>query len=183
MSSIATPADGLFRKVNAREAAVLLAVAWLVPFLVHLAPWSGARPLGAYLLPMFWATFIAVYFYGAGMGLATALFAPAVNLLVTGLPAWRFLSVLSFELVIFAAAATWAVRRWPALWVLAPLGYLGAKIASTLLQALTTVFGDIGAPGRFFANSVAGGTAGLAVLAAINFGLVKFYPKRAEPAR
>ncbi len=182
MSSIATSSDRVFRKITAREAAVLLALAWLVPFLVHLAPWSGARPLGAYLLPMFWATFVAVYFYGAGAGLLTGLFAPAVNLLVTGLPAWKFLSVLSFELAVFAVLLAWAVRRRPQLWLLAPLGYLAAKTASTLLQSATPVFGDIGAPVRFFANSVAGGAAGLAVLAAINFALVKFYPKDSGPA-
>jgi len=179
MSSIATPSGSVYRKINARETAVLLMLAWLVPFLVHVAPWAGARPLGAYLLPMFWATFVAVYFYGAGAGLLTGLFAPAINLLVTGLPAWKFLSVLSFELAVFALVLAWAVRRAPRFWLLAPLGYLVAKTASTLLQSATPVFGDIGAPLRFFAASVAGGAAGLAVLAAINFALVRFYPKDA----
>ena len=182
MSPIATPSGSAFRKITVRETAVLLAIAWLVPFLVHLVPWSGARPLGAYLLPMFWATFIAVYFHGAGAGLLTGLFAPAINLLVTGLPAWKFLSVLSFELAVFALVLTWAVRRTPRFWLLAPLGYLVAKTASVLLQSATPVFGDIGAPARFFATSVAGGAAGLAVLAGINFALVKFYPKGAGPA-
>lgn len=183
MSSLATPsASGVFRKVTAREAAVLLVIAWLIPFLVHLAPWAGARPLGAYLLPMFWATFVAVYFYGAGAGLLTGLFAPAVNLLVTGLPAWKFFGVLSFELAVFALILAWAVRHAPRFWLLAPLGYLVAKAASTLLQSATPVFGDIGAPARFLAASVAGGAAGLVVLAAINLALVKYYPKGAGRA-
>jgi hypothetical protein len=172
----AAPAD-IFRKISVREAAVLLAVAALVPLLVHLAPWSGTRPLGAYLLPMFWTTFVAVYFYGAGAGLLTGLFAPAINLLVTGLPAWRFLSVMSFELVIFALVLAWAVPRASRWWVLAPLGYLVAKAGSTLLQAATPLFGDIGAPGRFFATSIAGTAAGLAVLALLNLALVRIYPK------
>ena len=182
MNSTGTASVATFRKINVREAAVLLAVAWLVPFLVHLAPWSGARPLGAYLLPMFWATFVAVYFYGVAGGLLTGLFAPAINLLVTGLPAWKFFSVISFELVIFAVVMTWAVRRAPRFWLLAPLGYLVAKTASTVLQSITPVFGAIGAPADFFLASLIGGVAGLAVLALINFALVKFYPKESRAA-
>ncbi|MBS0661971.1 MAG: hypothetical protein JSR48_01805 [Verrucomicrobia bacterium] len=182
MNSIATTPAGVFRKITVRETAVLLIVAWLVPFLVHLIPWTGARPLGAYLLPMFWATFVAVYFYGAGVGLLTGLFGPAVNLFLTGLPAWKFLSVLSFELALFAVGLAWAVRHLPRFWLLAPLGYLGAKTASTLLQSVTPVFGDIGAPLRFFGSSVSGGAAGLVALAAINFALVRFYPKPASAA-
>ncbi len=182
MNSIATPSAGVFRKITVRETAVLLIVAWLVPFLVHLLPWTGERPLGAYLLPMFWATFVAVYLYGAGAGLLTGLFGPAVNLLLTGLPAWKFLSVLSFELALFAAGLAVAVRLLPRFWLLAPLGYLGAKTASTLLQSLTPVFGAIGAPLHFFAMSIAGGAAGLVVLAAINFALVRLYPKPVSAA-
>lgn len=31
-----------------RATAVLVVTAWLVPVLVHLLPWAGARPLGVY---------------------------------------------------------------------------------------------------------------------------------------
>ena len=167
----------VFKKAGMRETAVLLSVAWFIPFAVHLAPWSGARPLGAYLLPMFWATFVAGYFYGGTIGLAVGLFAPVLNLFVTGLPAWKFLSVMSFELAIYALVTTWAVRRAPRFILIAPLGYIVAKLASTGLQAATTVFGDIGRPADFFARSLIGGLAGLAVLTAINAALVRFYPK------
>lgn len=167
----------MFRRATPRETAVLLAVAWLVPFAVHLAPWSGARPLGAYLLPMFWATFVAVYFYGAEIGTVVGLFAPVLNLLVTGLPAWKFLAVLSCELVVFALVATWAVRRAPRFLLVAPLAYGVGKLASAGLQAATGVLGDIGAPFDFFTRSLVGGLAGLVVLSAINAALVWFYPK------
>lgn len=179
MTSLAGSTTTVFKKITVSEAAVLLVVAWLIPFLVHFAPWSGPRPLGAYLLPMFWATFIAIYFYGLGAGLLTGLFAPAINLLVTGLPAWKFLSVMSFELVIFSVVMTWAVRRAPRFWLWAPLGYLVAKTASTLLQSTTPIFGEVSAPVQFFTRAIVGGAAGLAVLAVINVLLVKFYPKPA----
>ena len=183
MSSLAAPvASGVFRKVTGREAVVLLVMAWLIPLLVHLAPWPGARPLGAYLLPMFWTTFVAVYFHGAGAGLLTGLFAPAVNLLVTGLPAWRSFGAPSVELVVFVLVTTWAVRRGPRGWLWAPLGYLVARTGSALLLSPAVVFAGWGTTARFFAHLVAGGAAGLVVLALINGALVKFYPKCAGPA-
>jgi hypothetical protein len=181
MSQTATIARAsVFKKAGVKETAVLLALAWFIPFAIHLAPWSGPRPLGAYLLPMFWAAFVAAYFYGGIMGLIVGLFSPVLNLLVTGLPAWKFLSVLSFELALSVLVATWAIRAWPRFFLIAPLSYLGAKIASTGLQAVTPIFGDIGAPGQFFVQSVVGSLPGLVVLAAINVALVWFYPK---PAR
>ena len=176
-SQATTPPAGVFKKFTVREVAVLLALAWLIPFLVHLAPWSGARPLGAYLLPVFWATFIAVYFYGAMAGLLTGLLVPAINLVVTGLPAWRAVGSMSLELIVFVLATTWAVRRAPGFWLLAPLGYFVAKTVSALLLSATTTFGSAGAAGHFFSHLLIGGGAGLVVLALINGALVKFYPK------
>jgi uncharacterized membrane protein len=165
-----------------RDTVVLLAVAWLVPIVVHLAPWSGERPLGAHLLPMFWATLVAAYLFGARLGVLVGLFAPVVNLLFTGLPAWKFLSVLSVELTIFALIVAAGARRWPRFWFLAPLAYLAAKTATTALQAAVGVFGDIGAPLAFFAQSVVGGAAGLVVLLGLHAVLVRLYPKTATPA-
>src|SRR4051812_50155412 len=94
-SSITVQPTDVFKRPRLQEAAVLLALAWAVPFLVHLIPSSGARPLGVYLLPMFWTAFVAVYFYGAVMGLAVGLVAPAINLMVTGLPVSRHIAEAS----------------------------------------------------------------------------------------
>lgn len=177
------PGATAFKKATAREIAALLLVAWAVPFAVHLVPWSGARPLGAYLLPMFWATFVAGYFYGARLAVLVGLFAPAVNLLLTGLPAWRFLSLMSCELVVFALVATWAVRRWPRFVLSAPLAYVVAHLAATVLQLATGVWGDIGAPGDYLVRTLVGGLAGLVVLSAINAAAVWFYPKETHASR
>ncbi len=180
MTSVATTAPaGVFKKLTMRDAAVLLALAWLTPFLVHLVPWSGARPIGAYLLPVFWATFIAVYFYGVTAGLLAGLFAPAVNLLVTGLPAWRFFGTMGLELVVFVLVTAWAVRQSPRFWLWAPLGYCVAKTTAALLLSAPTVVGRPDAAGYFFTHLVVGGATGLVILALINGALVKFYPKAA----
>ena len=66
--------------------------------------------------------------------------------------------------------------------LLAPLGYGVAKVASTLVQAVTPALGAIGSPGDFFVRSLAGVTPGLLVLAVVGGLLVKFYPKTAGPA-
>lgn len=165
-----------------KETAVLLAVAWLVPFLVHVLPWSGARPLGAYLLPMFWATFVAVYFYGLRVGLLAGWCAPVVNLIATGLPTGQFLAVLAFELLGFAVFAWLVVRRAPAFWLWAPLGYVVAKVGSSVLHYLIHPFGPVGEPQQFFWGSLQNGLAGLAVLAVINWALVRWFPKAVTSA-
>jgi len=173
-----SPSALVFKKVSARETAVVFALAAVTPMLVHLLPsWDNA-PLGAHLLPMFWMTFIAVYLYGAGIGALAGLAAPLTNLLLTGLPAWKYLGVLSCELVIFALVTAWAVRRFPRIWLLAPAGYLVAKLFSTSMQAATTVFGDIGTPVSFFRQSLVNALVGLLVLAVINALCVKLAAKR-----
>lgn len=163
-----------FKKAGVRGTTMLMVAAWLIPFGIHLIPWNGSAPLGAHLLPMFWATFVAVYLYGAGVGLVVGLFAPMLNLAVTGFPAWKFLSVLSFELVIFALVTAWLTRRARTLWIGAPLGYLVAKLGSTGLQSFAQVFGDIGAPGAFLIRSISTAWVGLIVLAVIHFALTRF---------
>lgn len=178
-SVVRSSSIGFFRKATARETAALLLVAGLLPFLIHLLPWSGARPLGAHLLPMFWATFVASYFYGAKIGVLVGVFAPTLNLVITGLPAWKFLGLMSVELTVFALAAAWAVRRVPRLILIAPLGYLVALIAVTMLQITFGVLEDAVAPLAYLAQGVVSSLAGLVVLTAINAALVWFYPKRA----
>ncbi len=182
MNSAVTSAHPVFffKKAGWRDTGLLLAVAWLIPFAIHLAPWSGERPLGAYVLPMFWTTLIAVYFYGAGIGVLTGLFAPAVNLVLTGLPAARGLGFAGLELVLFVAAFALTVRRWPRVVLLAPMAYVVAKIGVALLQFL---LGDAGVSAGGVAHSLERATPGLIVLAAINAALIWFFPRSGEAAK
>ena len=165
------------KPVSWREGAILIAVAWLVPFLVHLIPWAGPRPLGVYVLPVFWTTFIAVYFYGALPGLAIGLVAPLVNLAVTGLPALGGLGLMGMELALFVAIAAVLASRWPALWLAAPLAWIGAKTMAIALQFLIPLFGYAGDPVTHVARSMQNGLAGIGLLAVINWLLVAFCPK------
>ena len=167
---------GIFKRATFRETTVLLAVAWLVPFMVHLLPWSGDRPLGALLLPMFWTGFVAVYLYGLRVGLLVGLFAPALNLALTGLPALSRLAMMSFEITVFVTFAWWLVRRTSAGCWVAPLGYLVARLVAALLQILTGAAAlDIGSA---LPASLLAALPGLVILAGVNYAVIKYYPKQ-----
>ena len=170
-----------FKKAGLRETTVLLVLAWFVPFAIHLVPWSASRPLGAYLLPVFWAMLVAVYFYGELLGLIVGLFAPLVNLIVTGQPAGGYFWKTTTEIVIFGLLMAWAVRRKPKfLMVTAPLAYAIAKTVAAALLTPGALFGSVEAFGGFFAHMATGNLPGLVVLAAINVALVWFYPRGAR---
>lgn len=179
-STAEAPGAEMFKRPGVRETAILLGLAWAVPFFLHLIPWAGPRPLGVYLLPMFWTAFVATYFYGGVMGLAVGLFAPAINLLVTGLPAGPQVARASLELTVFAFATAWGVSRAPRFILIAPLGYVAARLAWAEWQALTdprVQSETIAQAGAAVLRSLVNGSAGLVVLAAINVALVWFYPK------
>ena len=168
------PGEGVFEKPAALPTALLLAFAWAIPFVLHKAPWGGAAPLGAFLLPMFWAAFIAVYLYGLGIGLAAGLFSPFLNLITTGLPVAAGLRVMMFELAVFVVLS-WLVLRRPRgrkFWLLAPLAFIAAHACSTgvVLVIGTSFFGTAHAP---FVSAITTGAPGLLVLAFINYALVR----------
>lgn len=171
---VAVSPSGVFKRATVRETAVLLVVAWLVPFLVHLVPWAGERPLGAHLLPLFWAAFAAVYLFGLRTGLLVGLFTPALNLALTGLPALERLAALGFELAAFVALAWWLLRRGRTAWYIAPLAYVAAKAASALLLLL-----GAGKSVTLLPESLLAALPGLAVLAGVNLLLARLYPRSA----
>lgn len=163
-------------KTGVHVNALTLAIALAMPVLIHMAPWGGGVPLGAVLLPMFWAAFVAVYLYGAWAGLLVALFGPILNRFLTQFPELRLNTVMTFELAVFVVFS-WLVLRKPRgrkFWLLAPLAYVVAKACSSGLRAVGVEFlGSIGPGMEFFMRSVTNGAPGLVVLAVINFALVR----------
>lgn len=160
-----------------RETTILLATAGLVPFLVHLLPWSGHRPLGVYVLPVFWTTFVALYFRGVLLGLLVGLVTPVINLLVTGLPGSTTIGSMALEVFFFALAAALLIRRWPGLGITAPLAWIIGKGLAIIVQNLIPAFAEYETPWSHLARSTQNGVAGLAILALINVLLASFYPK------
>ncbi len=160
-----------------RETTALVVAASLVPVLVHLIPWTGDRPLGVYLLPVFWTTFVAVYFYGATCGLLVGLLGPGLNLLLTGLPAVKAVGLMSLEVAFFALLASRLATLRPNFRFTAPLAYVVAKAAVIMIAFIVPVWSGAGNPFRHLMRSVRDGLTGLVVLAVINVLLVAFYSR------
>lgn len=172
MSAVSAPAlsSAIFRRPSLQATGVLLAFAALLPFAVHLVPWSGPRPLGVHLLPAFWTTFVAAYFFGARTAALVGLCSPVLNLIVTGLPVAGHLLGLSAELLVFAVVAAQLVQRWPRGWLAAALAFAAARFVVLAVQ--------IDRP--FFAagiDSLRASLPGIVVLLLLNLALVRFSPK------
>lgn len=159
-----------------RTTGLILFVAVLFPFLVHLIPPLHGVPIGAYLLPMFYIPFIALVWYRWTVALPVAILAPILNFMITGNPQWGLMTVLTLELAIFTGVAYLLLSQAYFRWVAALLGYIGAKIISSLLLLMIPLVPV--APWQFFVNSLSTAVPGLAVLLLINILLLKYGPSK-----
>jgi hypothetical protein len=168
------------RGQTVRATVLALAATLLIPFLVHLIPAPGPVPIGARLLPMFYAPFVAAALFRYPVGLAAGVLAPVINHLLTGRPALPLMGILSVELAASVLVAA-ALLRVPYLrWVAAPLSYLGAKVVSTTLLALLPGWMPGTAPLDFAFSSVANAWPGLVILLILNVAVLRSKAQRAE---
>jgi membrane-associated HD superfamily phosphohydrolase len=154
---------------------MVLIAAVFFPFFIHMIPPQNGIPIGAFLLPMFYIPFVALFAYDWKVALPVALLAPVLNFLITGNPNWEFLTVLTLELVLFTGIACFLLKGSLSKWVAAPLGYLGAKIISSILLNFIPMVSSI--PWDFFLNSISRALPGIGVLLLINFLLLVFLNK------
>lgn len=153
---------------------VILAAALALPFLIHLIPTNSGIPMGAYLLPMFYAPLVALLLYGIRIAFLTALLAPGVNLLITGSPDWYFGLVLTLELLCFTLATFWLIKK-RVKWIAVPLGFLLAK---TLSAALISIWGIFQVSSvDYFLSSVSTGIWGIFALLMIHLLVLRFWNK------
>lgn len=160
-----------------RETLGLMAVAGAVPFLVHLVPWGGTRPLEVHLLPAFWTAFVAVYLCGFRIGAAVALVGPAIQFVATGLPGAERVGLMAIEGVAFAGLAAALVRRWPGVRWAAPLAWLAACALVVAVQWAVPAFESARPPLEHYVSTVVSSLAGLGAMLAINVALVALLPK------
>jgi hypothetical protein len=149
--------------------AVVLAASLLLPLLFHLLPVSGGPPLGARLLPIFYAPLIAVLLFHPAVALTAALAAPSINHLLTGRPAPEMVPVLTLELLLFVGLILLARRRWPVSPLIAPLAYLLAKLAADAM---------LGLPWSGVIASLQLALPGVAILFALNLAVVLLQRRR-----
>ena len=141
---------------------VAVAASVAMPFMVHLVP--AGQSLGAALLPIFWAPFLAALMFGPVPAFFAALGAPVANHLLTGMPPTAVLPSLTLELVLFVAALSLLVR-WSSLRklpLLAPAAYLIARLVAAFI-----LLGGAGLEGSL--GSLGAALPGIVALAAINW--------------
>lgn len=113
-----------------------LATALVLPYVVHLVPIQGGPPLGARLLPIFFASLVLALRGAAWPALAVAVAAPTLNHYVTGMPAGPMWPTLQLELALFTVLVLASVRAAPrAAPLLGPVAYIAAKLVAGLALA------------------------------------------------
>ena len=179
MYSRARSVSAVFR-VRWLEALGLMTAAVAVPFLVHVMPWSGPKPAGVSLMPVFWTAFVAVFLETTLTALLVALATSVGNMLITGHPAVDWLGSMNLELLAYVLVAAFLVRRWPRFWGAAPLAYLPAKALVIGLQWMIPAMHETRPPLEHFVTAVTNGRLGLAVLLVINLVLVRLAAPSAD---
>ncbi len=160
-----------------RKLVALVAVGWLVAGLVQLVPWSGEQPLGAHLVPVYWAVFASVYFYGGAMGLLVALALSVAAFLNLGVPMIEPAGLMTLKLVGFVGFAALLLGHWPCLRFAAPLAWLAANGLGVALQWSLAIFGNPGNPVEQLIASTTTSLGGIGILLAVNVALVELLPK------
>lgn len=152
---------------------MVLVAAIFFPFFIHMLPPYNGVPMGAYLLPMFYIPFIALFAFGWRLALPIAVLAPFLNSMITGNPNWEFLVVLTLELTLFTCIAYLLLQNETTELFAAPLSYIGAKIISSILILFIPLVNAV--PFDFFMTSVFRAIPGIGVLLLINFLMLKFF--------
>ena len=109
-------------------AAIFVACNLVLPQVFHLIPQGGIifSPLSLVIL-------VGSYKFGWKTGLLTALASPLVNHLLTGMPAWEVMPVMTMKLAILALVAGLAAQRFKT--VSLPL-IIGVVLVTKALEAL-----------------------------------------------
>lgn len=177
LKTISLKSDNL-GKLQVKAILILFISALILPFIIHLIPPYRGIPMGAFLLPMFYIPFIAVFFYRLHVGLIIGALVPMANYLITGSPDYQFVTVLSFELMVFSLFSFYLLKtKWMVF--AAPLAYLFAKAVSSLLLFLIPILPV--PPIDFFINSISNAAPGIAVLLVINGLVIKWWNKKGKP--
>ncbi|MCC5931678.1 MAG: hypothetical protein JJU28_20700 [Cyclobacteriaceae bacterium] len=159
--------------IQVKETILVLAATLLMPMLIHLIPVSGSTPVGAMLLPIFYAPLVAVIFFRLHVALIPAILAPAINYFLTGHPAAHLLPVMTLELVVFVAAIAFILHKKSQIsWIAAPLAYIIAKVGSVVLLTVFPSLMEI-AGFEFAMISISNAWPGIIALLLINILCLK----------
>ncbi len=156
-----------FRAVPLKATAIFLAIASVLPWLIHLVPPHQGTPMGAILVPLFVVPLIALLWYPSAVALIVAAAGPALSFLVTGLPQGPMLVLLTVELIVFTLVASQLLRASTLGWVAAPLAFVFAKTVSLIVLTLFPFLSQL-EPLTYFRTSLSVTLPGVLLLGAIN---------------
>lgn len=175
-NSIAVKSN-LLSRIQIKETVLILSLSVLMPFLIHFLPDYNGIPIGAILLPMFWAPYIAAKFFKFHVGLIAALTAPIMNYWITGNPQMAIVSLMTVQLALFVIVSALLKNIGRLQYLNAVLSYL---IAVTLSAFIILVL-PLLMPGmileNYFISAIVSGLPGIVLLAVINYASVKLNKK------
>lgn len=151
------------KRTQISAALVTVALAVLLPFLIHLI---GGPTAGARWLPMFYAPLLAALLFHPAVALSAAFVAPFLNHVVTGGPALPMVGILTLELIIFVIAVQLLNRRRPGLVVVPAAAFALAKGSSWVTLSLAPTILPISAT-QYFLTSLIAAWPGLLTLTAL----------------
>lgn len=158
------------KKYQIPAIALTIAGAVLLPVLVHLIPTSaGEPPMGARLLPAFYAPLLAIFLASPLVAVVASLVAPLLNNLLTGNPPSPLVLPLTLELLVFSiivGVVAWRLPKSPLRMVIAPIAYIVAKLVSSVIQQ---------AP---FFDGLTLALPGIILLLVLNIAVVRFADSR-----
>ncbi|MFH1046276.1 MAG: hypothetical protein V1727_04850 [Candidatus Omnitrophota bacterium] len=140
-----------------KETLLVLAFSIITPFFIHLIPSNDTLPLGARLLPMFYAPVVAVVLLKPYTPFAISLLSPVLNYVITGHPVLEKVFPLSAELLIFSLC----------LYILQRMKK-GMRYAAVWAYCITVLITQ-----RLFIQTLFISLPGIAVLLLLNLILVK----------
>jgi membrane-associated HD superfamily phosphohydrolase len=122
--------------VQAPAALITMALMIVLPMLVHLLPAVGKTPLGAFLLPIFYAPLAAIFLFHPLVSIFAGLVVPYLNYVLTGQPALPVAASLSVELLLFSISMLFFNRRKISNSWVVPAAFGIAKLGSGLVAVL-----------------------------------------------
>lgn len=173
---------GLFERLEISWIALFLALAFLAPYVVHFIPSWDDSPIGAKLLPIFYAPLIAALTRKAHVSIVVAVMAPWMNHVLIGMPPLLVAVIMTVELVIFALIVERLARNYRGRAWLGPVSFLLAKaISLVILLLLPGILTGTPSLERFI-TSIVNAWPGLAILALLSYYIPKKFPPGGAPA-
>lgn len=166
-------------RVRLLDLAGFLGLTLLAPWVVHFIPSWDDSPIGAKMLPIFYAPLIAALTGRGQVSVIVALLAPWVNHLLVGMPARPIAILLTIELagfsiIVAALSSRWAGQAW-----LGPAAYLAAKPLSFVVLLLFPSLLPALSAATYTASSTVNAWPGLVVLAVLSLFVTKLFPPHA----